>query len=168
MILAFLLQILEKEQFMRSGCRLLNKQVSACETLKTEHLCSRRIGRALVLCHVTLAQVNKVGGTCGCIVTYPLGTCHSDRLKRKKNLAFVISPTQPLRQVFGKVSNNELCSVSLVLVLIANKADWIQLHGKLAWDGIRLCVEVIFGSVQEAQLLQLPNLLCLCVNIVWE
>lgn len=62
-----------KVQFIRSGCRLLNQQVFACGTLETEHLSSRRIGRALVVRHVTLAQVNVEGGTRGCLVTYLFG-----------------------------------------------------------------------------------------------
>lgn len=116
---------------MRSGCRLLNKQVSACETLKTEHLSSHRIGRALVVCHVTLAQVNMEGGTWGCIVTYPLGACHSDRLKRKKiGLLLSAGPNPTFAAGIWEGSNNELYSVYSVLVLIANKADWIQVHGK--------------------------------------
>lgn len=46
------------ETFIRSGFPLLNQQVSASETLNSEHLSSLLIGWTFGACHVSTSQVN--------------------------------------------------------------------------------------------------------------
>lgn len=60
------------QTFIRSGCRLLNQQVSVSETIIARHLCALLIGRRDG--YVSLAQVKPQqteGGVYGCVATYP-------------------------------------------------------------------------------------------------